>query len=83
MSVFKTVRIKERYSAEFRAEALNAMNTPLFASPITNISLKTSGSDLQATSRVTSAWIRLAGNCASCIKRRAGICPGLFFTGHN
>jgi hypothetical protein len=43
MSLFKTVRIKERFSAEFRAEALNAFNTPLFAPPITNISLKTFG----------------------------------------
>jgi hypothetical protein len=43
MSVFKTVRIRERYSAEFRAEALNAFNTPLFAPPITNVSLATFG----------------------------------------
>jgi trimeric autotransporter adhesin len=33
MSIFKTVSIKERLKAQFRLEALNAMNTPLFAAP--------------------------------------------------
>jgi hypothetical protein len=32
-SVFKTVTVKERFSAEFRAEALNLTNTPYFAAP--------------------------------------------------
>ncbi len=33
MSVFKTVTIKEVLKAQFRCEALNAMNTPLFYGP--------------------------------------------------
>jgi hypothetical protein len=33
VSLFKTVNIKERVKAQFRLEALNAMNTPLFAAP--------------------------------------------------
>ena len=32
-SIFKTVTIKERFSAQFRAEALNLTNTPYFAAP--------------------------------------------------
>ena len=35
LSVFKAVAVKERFKAEFRAEALNAFNTPLFANPNT------------------------------------------------
>jgi hypothetical protein len=35
LSVFKTVAVKERFKAEFRAEALNALNTPLFSNPNT------------------------------------------------
>jgi hypothetical protein len=42
-SVFKTVRIKERFSAQFRAEALNLTNTPFFAPPFTNVSLSNFG----------------------------------------
>ena len=34
MSLFKTITIRERYTAQFRAEALNAFNTPGFANPI-------------------------------------------------
>ena len=37
MSVFKTFSIAERFKAQFRAEALNAMNTPLFRSPETRV----------------------------------------------
>jgi trimeric autotransporter adhesin len=33
LSVFKTVTVYERFKAQFRAEALNAMNTPLFRAP--------------------------------------------------
>ena len=33
MSVFKTVRINETLKAQFRCEALNALNTPLFYGP--------------------------------------------------
>ena len=35
VSVFKTVAIYERFKAQFRAEALNAMNTPYFRAPNT------------------------------------------------
>jgi hypothetical protein len=43
MSLFKTVTIKERFQAQFRFEALNALNSPLFASPNTNFSSGTFG----------------------------------------
>jgi hypothetical protein len=33
MSVFKNFSIKEKFKAQFRTEALNAMNTPLFYGP--------------------------------------------------
>ena len=36
MSLFKTVTVKERLKAQFRLEALNATNTPLFAAPNTS-----------------------------------------------
>ncbi|HWZ33918.1 MAG TPA: TonB-dependent receptor [Bryobacteraceae bacterium] len=35
LSLFKTVTIRERFHAQFRAEALNAFNTPDFANPNT------------------------------------------------
>ena len=35
LSVFKNFTIRERFKAEFRAEALNAFNTPLFSNPNT------------------------------------------------
>ena len=35
LSLFKDFRVKERFTAQFRAEALNAFNTPLFANPNT------------------------------------------------
>jgi hypothetical protein len=35
ISVFKTFTILEKYRAQFRAEAINAFNTPLFNSPST------------------------------------------------
>jgi len=35
LSLFKTVAIRERFKAQFRAEALNAFNTPDFANPNT------------------------------------------------
>ena len=36
MSVFKNFVLKEKLKAQFRAEALNAMNTPLFYGPSTS-----------------------------------------------
>jgi len=38
LSLFKTVAIHERYKAQFRVEALNAFNTPLFYGPNNNVS---------------------------------------------
>ena len=35
LSVFKTFAVTEGFKAQFRAEALNAMNTPLFRAPNT------------------------------------------------
>lgn len=35
MSMFKSFAVTERFKAQFRAEALNAMNTPLFRAPNT------------------------------------------------
>ena len=35
LSLFKTVRIAERFRVELRGEALNGFNTPLFANPNT------------------------------------------------
>jgi hypothetical protein len=35
LSLFKTVMVKERLALQFRAEALNAFNTPLFRNPST------------------------------------------------
>jgi hypothetical protein len=35
-SIFKTFSIVERFKAQFRAEALNAFNTPMFAAPNTS-----------------------------------------------
>jgi hypothetical protein len=43
LSVFKNFYITERARAQFRAEALNAFNSPLFHSPNTNISSGTFG----------------------------------------
>jgi trimeric autotransporter adhesin len=43
ISVFKTISFKERARFQFRAEALNAFNSPLFHSPNTNISSGTFG----------------------------------------
>ncbi len=43
LSLFKTVTIRERFTAQFRFEALNAMNRPTFAPPFTNLSNRTFG----------------------------------------
>jgi hypothetical protein len=36
--LFKRITIKQRFKAEFRAEAFDAFNTPEFANPNTNFS---------------------------------------------
>jgi hypothetical protein len=36
MSIFKNFSIVEKFKAQFRAEALNALNTPMFAAPNTS-----------------------------------------------
>ncbi len=33
LSIFKSIRFAERFKGQFRAEALNAFNTPMFAAP--------------------------------------------------
>ena len=43
MSMFKNVSIKETLKAQFRCEALNAMNTPLFYAPNTSFLSSTFG----------------------------------------
>ena len=43
MSIFKTFTIKERIKSQFRFEALNAMNTPLFYAPNTSFGSSTFG----------------------------------------
>ena len=43
LSVFKNFQIRESFKAQFRAEALNAFNTPYFQSPNTNYSSGTFG----------------------------------------
>ena len=42
-SIFKNFLISERVKAQFRAEALNTFNSPLFHSPNTNLSTSTFG----------------------------------------
>ncbi len=41
--LFKDFSFKERFHAQFRAQAYNTLNTPLFATPITNFGSKTFG----------------------------------------
>jgi hypothetical protein len=43
ISIFKSYTIGERFKAQFRAEALNAFNSPLFLAPNTNLSSSTFG----------------------------------------
>lgn len=42
-SLFKDFTVMERFHAQFRAEAYNAFNTPLFAPPYTTFGVKTFG----------------------------------------
>jgi hypothetical protein len=43
LSVFKNFRVVERVNMQFRAEALNAFNTPRFGSPNTNVTSSSFG----------------------------------------
>lgn len=43
LSVFRHFRLKETKSVEFRAEAFNAFNTPVFAAPTANLNSPTFG----------------------------------------
>jgi hypothetical protein len=52
-SVFKSFVVRERFKAQFRAEALNATNTPLFGNPGTNVS--TTSTFGQITSQINYA----------------------------
>jgi hypothetical protein len=49
LSIFKSIRITETFKGQFRAEALNAFNTPMFAGPNTSFG---SGSFGKITSQV-------------------------------
>jgi hypothetical protein len=56
MGVFRRFQISERFDIQFRAEAFNALNTPHFANPSTNISsllLNPDGSFRQGVFEVT------------------------------
>jgi hypothetical protein len=49
LSLNKSFAIRERYKAQFRAEALNATNTVYFGNPVTSINSATFG---QITSQI-------------------------------
>ena len=53
MSVTKTQKITERFSAEFRAEFFNTLNHPAFSTPGTNIASCTTDSCLFGLSTAT------------------------------
>lgn len=56
LSLFKNVRIKEKYTAQFRADALNSMNHPWFGSPNTSPTSATFGQITSENER--SRWIQ-------------------------
>ena len=43
LSMFKNIRFHERYNLQFRAEAFNAFNTPIYAGPNTGLTSPTFG----------------------------------------
>jgi hypothetical protein len=43
LSLFRQIEIKEQFKAEFRFEAFNALNHPVWAIPITDMDLPTFG----------------------------------------
>lgn len=54
LSLFKTVTFKERVKAQFRAEALNAFNTPTFGNPIQNfLGVNSSGAPVGSFGKIT------------------------------
>jgi len=61
LSVFKSVTFKERFKAQFRCEALNAFNSPMFYSPNTTVGrtitrVRTSGASACQDLKTSSAW---------------------------
>ena len=59
LSVFKSFAVTEKFKGQFRAEALNAFNTPMFAAP--NVSLRQFGSFGRITSQVNFARMMQLG----------------------
>ncbi len=49
LALFKNTRFKERYNAQFKAEFLNAFNTPLFPAPNTGPTVAAFGQAIAAT----------------------------------
>jgi hypothetical protein len=43
LSLFRQIQIKDQFRAEFRFEAFNALNHPVWAVPITDMDLPTFG----------------------------------------
>jgi hypothetical protein len=52
MSVFRDVQVRERYTIQFRAEALNLSNTPHFTNPDGSVTSPTFG-QITATTTVS------------------------------
>jgi hypothetical protein len=58
LSIFKTFTIAERFKGQFRAESLNAFNTPMFAAPNTSLGSSSFG---RITSQVNFARMMQLG----------------------
>jgi hypothetical protein len=58
ISVFKTFSVMERFKGQFRAESLNAFNTPMFAAPNTSLGSSSFG---RITSQVNFARMMQLG----------------------
>lgn len=61
ISLFKNFRISERFNFQFRAEALNAFNTPQFGPPSTTLGLTTVGSSTCPTGSTFTTPACIAG----------------------
>jgi hypothetical protein len=59
LSLFRAFKISDRWSAQFRAEALNATNTPHFGNPGTNVSNMSLNSD--GTVRSLGGYTQITG----------------------